>query len=969
MEITDFPKIPDDIIAGDKADTEHVEACVDASPVWWMPYTQTVGDGKIATRQEAHNIGGTAVTTEEDLTQCVKKYTTAAIGGEPEDELEELNCRIRTGKTYVQTQCVKKEDLLPINAYPVEFKVDNVAKKTNSANLALYSGEILFGDYIVLEDISKSASVTVWGCLNKGIYFKYRNISDVSGGIYNEKTYYSFTPHLKLEMLCDVTNSLQGITESNKTVVIHESVGLSLCRNGVKANTIKEGNSKINDPHFGQGKFTLTIPSAANITYSNIQKFVATLSFTYEKNNSCPYHCRYCYIEYKATKIVELRNKYKTLPGWVNYKTEWNSTTQVGKWHFAQPLSSSQTLNTTCDQAFAFLTDVYYIDLRVKKTQGQSIQEDCLKTLGKEIFRLCSDLTTVILPTGLTKIPEYCFWNCSSLTSIQQQASSASKEMRNLLINKDFGHIDKDGIRYSKIESYQSLAPVKVDTIGSAAFYNCNPNIKLINLSNITTLDESALEYFQVPLIVVSNKITSIPNRCCFGNHALTTFGYLAWTINKIDAYLCRIVIPDSVQSIGSGAFMNCYEQDMIWGSPYRIKYNSDTQQYYLENKQLGSYFVYLPQSVTTIGTNAFKFWYGDMTISGYGTNTNTLDNVQFWYTQIVALFNDLNNANQVNQNTPHRVYYAGSLNQFLNITFGYEWMDKFWTLLCANNSTAYTVINEVIISEDSPNNTCTHWAIDTASGFWNFRQDSITTKIGPNTFSGCVSITKLTLKVGTPIGSAAFKDCMKLNTIEYQASGDISKICSEAFRNCLNLSPNNFNTAHITHIDSLGLYIIGGQTSEGYGYADTFTLQHIKQIGEDGIYIIGQHRNCLYITVKLGASLHFVRKNSLNFDSWNKSHRDNRQFIQSNVYFYNSTPLSDDVDKGLWYVQRFSEMTGGVNSTDFTGRILHGFTDKTQFMNKRTGINYYVPKYCWDAYYKQGCFLYFAQGGNRDTF
>lgn len=120
-------------------------------------------------------------------------------------------------------------------------------------------------------------------------------------------------------------------------------------------------------------------------------------------------------------------------------------------------------------------------------------------------------------------------------------------QLLDLLINNDFGKLDEDGIRYTKIDSYQKIAPQTVNTIGSAAFYNCNSNIKLINLSNIETLDQRALEYFQVPLVVVSTKLKSIPHRCCFGNHALRTFGYLAHTINKSDTYECKVNIPNSV--------------------------------------------------------------------------------------------------------------------------------------------------------------------------------------------------------------------------------------------------------------------------------------------------------------------------------------------------------------------------------------------------------------------------------------
>jgi len=84
-----------------------------------------------------------------------------------------------------------------------------------------------------------------------------------------------------------MTTNGSVISSTPKTILISDTVKLKedlinpdLCHFGVEANMITEGNSVVSDPHFGYGKFTLSIPTASSgVSYSNI-KFVATLSFT-----------------------------------------------------------------------------------------------------------------------------------------------------------------------------------------------------------------------------------------------------------------------------------------------------------------------------------------------------------------------------------------------------------------------------------------------------------------------------------------------------------------------------------------------------------------------------------------------------------------------------------------------------------------------------------------------------------------
>ena len=124
--------------------------------------------------------------------------------------------------------------------------------------------------------------------------------------------------------------------------------------------------------------------------------------------------------------------------------------------------------------------------------------------IGAYAFKNCSDLTSLTLPSSVTRIGAYAFKNCSGLTSL--------------------------------------TLPSSVTRIGDYAFYNCSGLTSLTLPSSVTSIGEFAFSYCSgLTSLTIPSGVTSI---------GMSAFEYCS--------SLTSLTLPSSVNEIGIYAFHGC---------------------------------------------------------------------------------------------------------------------------------------------------------------------------------------------------------------------------------------------------------------------------------------------------------------------------------------------------------------------------------------------------------------------------
>ena len=173
--------------------------------------------------------------------------------------------------------------------------------------------------------------------------------------------------------------------------------------------------------------------------------------------------------------------------------------------------------------------------------------------IADRAFFLCHCLTSVTIPNSLTAIGDLAFCGCSSLASVTIPDSVTT-----------IGRLAFNGC-YSLTSV---TIPDSVTTIGDAAFSYCYSLTSATIPDSVTTIGHNAFEGCY-SLQEFSGKFASEDGRCLVIEGVLNSFA---------PAGITGYIIPDSVTTIGSLAFLSC---------------NSLTS-------------VTIPDSVTTIGGSAF---------------------------------------------------------------------------------------------------------------------------------------------------------------------------------------------------------------------------------------------------------------------------------------------------------------------------------------------------------------------------
>lgn len=391
--------------------------------------------------------------------------------------------------------------------------------------------------------------------------------------------------------------------------------------------------------------------------------------------------------------------------------------------------------------------------------------------MGQQAFNYCKLLTTVVLPAGLTAIPNSFFYECNSLPSVTIPASVTS-----------IG--DNAFYNCYALESLD-LSATQVATIGSSAFYNCEALASVSLPNGITSLGNSAFYHCtNLESIDLSQAlITSIPSST-FNHCTSLTSVQLPTTISSIDqnafsycGFTSFNIATSGALTIGSGAFEYCTALQSVNinavgdislisypGKPFESCNGLEVFELHTKGK------VNIPDNMFyRYPTNALRRAVLDAqgagsTIGNYAFQNSTLLEELVLPAGLVSLGRATfqNCSSLTNVTIPSTLSSVGEGHDLFNRCSSLQSIDFSQTQI-------------TVLGDNAFNGCSSLTSVALPNGF---------TTISQSMFNGCSSLTTINLPASiTSIGQYAFKGCTQLPSINVPAG--VTTMGNEAFRNC----------------------------------------------------------------------------------------------------------------------------------------------------------------------------------------
>ena len=212
-----------------------------------------------------------------------------------------------------------------------------------------------------------------------------------------------------------------------------------------------------------------------------------------------------------------------------------------------------------------------------------------VEEISGNAFRGCVSLKSITIPASVSKIETSAFQGCTSLESIVVEEGNSKYDSRD-----NCNAVIETATNTLKIGLSSTIIPNTVTTIGGGAFEGTTLK-SIVIPEGVTLIDNSAFSDCK------SLETVSLPN-------SLERIYPLAFQNSNISS----ISIPAGVKGIGENAFYGCENLSTITVSNGNTKYDSrDNCNALIETATntilRGSSNTVIPNSVTTIGRNAFR--------------------------------------------------------------------------------------------------------------------------------------------------------------------------------------------------------------------------------------------------------------------------------------------------------------------------------------------------------------------------